>query len=247
MTQDLETCLDCFNDFPVSEGTLIIQNETFRDFTCHPCEKLPSVSCGACGEFYRVKHECDVLEDERVNHTFDMRKVAYAVAVETLAPCTVEMTGGNCATIFLGEPNAKGFYPVACGAGSFEFDNLPNQSPAYFDGFWIGRDGQEDKGFYYEGEHTEREVIEAIKSFYAKVIAENAGLKEYEVQVSINSFAYIVVLAKDEEHAEEVADSKSWGEWKLDTDFSSADTFQVREMDGEGGYMTSEERANAKN
>ena len=137
MTQDLYTCLDCFNDFPVSEGTLIIHSETFHEFTCHACEKLPSVSCGACGEFYKASHKCDVPED--------------------------------------------------------------------------------------------------------------AGLKEYEVQVSINSFAYIVVLAKDEEHAEEVADSKPWSEWKLDTDFSSADSLQVREMDGEGGYMTAEERANSKN
>ena len=244
MIQDLETCSDCFNDFPVSEGTLVIQNETFREFTCHSCEKLPSVSCGACGEFYKTSHKCS---EETWFEIFDMRKVARDLAVETLAPCTVEMTGGNCATIFLGNPDEEGYYPVACGAGSYIFDNLPNQSPAYFAEFWIGRDGQEDKGFYYEGKNTERGVIDAIKSFYAEVIAENAGLKEYEVQVSINSFAYIVVLAKDEEHAEEVADSKSWSEWKLDTDFSSADTFQVREMDGEGGYMTSEERANAKN
>ena len=94
---------------------------------------------------------------------------------------------------------------------------------------------------------TEEELLEDLLEFgTSRLLEQEEELKEYEVQVNINSFAYIVVLAKDEEHAEEVADSKSWGEWKLDTDFSSADTFQVREMDGEGGYMTTEERANSR-
>ena len=93
---------------------------------------------------------------------------------------------------------------------------------------------------------TEEELLEDLLEFgTSRLLEQEEELKEYEVQVNINSFAYIVVLAKDEEHAEEVADSKSWGEWKLDTDFSSADTFQVREMDGEGGYMTAEERLNS--
>ena len=93
---------------------------------------------------------------------------------------------------------------------------------------------------------TEEELLEDLLEFGTSRLLEQEELKEYEVVVSINSFAYIVVLAKDEEHAEEVADSKPWSEWKLDTDFSSADTFEVREMDGEGGYMTAEERLNSQ-
>jgi len=253
ITETNYTCTDCFNEFRVNEGVLRIQSETYEEFTCNACESTPLKACGACGELYRLTHECEAEAEARINETFDMRKVAYFLAHETLAPCFVTMTGGNCATLYLGEPDEKGFYPVACGVGSYEWENRPNYSPAYYSDFWIGEDSDEDdddSGYFYKGEHTESAITEAIKNYFVKVTNERKGLKEYEVQVSLNAFAYQVIFAKSEEEAEELARAKplnvSAG-WKFDTDYNSIGEFQVREMDGEGGYMTAEERANFKN
>ena len=69
-----------------------------------------------------------------------------------------------------------------------------------------------------------------------KADEEANALHEYEVQTSVNTFAYIVVTAYDEEEALNTANASAWANWKIDTDWSSADTPEVRLMDGEGGY-----------
>ena len=82
---------------------------------------------------------------------------------------SVQMTGGNCATIYCGEENEFGFYPVACGPGSFKYEGL-NHSIGFAGEFYIGTDVESDDGFYYDGSNDEVKIAESIATFYADVL-----------------------------------------------------------------------------
>jgi hypothetical protein len=74
--------------------------------------------------------------------TFKLSKVAELIT-EAGFPAYVEMTGGNCGTILVGQPDAEGFYTTAGGAGSFADDE------GWYEEFHIGRDNDEAEGFYF--------------------------------------------------------------------------------------------------
>ena len=61
-------------------------------------------------------------------------------------------------------------------------------------------------------------------------------MKKYEIQTRVTSWAYIEIEAENEEEALKLANVKPWEEWKHDTDWSSADTCEVRELE-EGYYL----------
>lgn len=102
--------------------------------------------------------------------TFSLRNVAKLVT-DAGFPAYVEMTGGNCGTILVGEADAEGFYTTACGAGSFS-DDL-----GYYDEFYIGRDGQED-GFYFHDYNpiwSEQSVANAIIHAHKIYLSQKVG------------------------------------------------------------------------
>ncbi len=57
-------------------------------------------------------------------------------------------------------------------------------------------------------------------------------MKRYEVSVQVNSYAFIVVNAANEEEAEAKARAVHWERWRLDTDYSTAEDYEVRESKG---------------
>jgi hypothetical protein len=48
-------CLDCYNDFPKSEG-ILTDNQGHQEFICNPCSTKSA--CGACGEWTQSAHNC---------------------------------------------------------------------------------------------------------------------------------------------------------------------------------------------
>lgn len=75
-------------------------------------------------------------------------------------------TGGGCATLYLGDPDTEGFYPVVCGAGMYDPEN-PDNSEGFADQFYIGRDSEvSDFGFYYKGENDTLKIADAIFDFF---------------------------------------------------------------------------------
>lgn len=50
------TCLECYSQFPASEG-IVTNNQNHQEFTCNPCSTKSS--CGACGEWsMQLTHNC---------------------------------------------------------------------------------------------------------------------------------------------------------------------------------------------
>lgn len=75
-------------------------------------------------------------------------------------------TGGGCATLYLGDPNAEGFYPVVCGAGIYDPEN-PDNSEGFADEFFIGRDDdRQAQGFYYKGENNVVKIADQIFNYF---------------------------------------------------------------------------------
>ena len=101
--------------------------------------------------------------------TFSLRNVAKLVT-DAGFPAYVEMTGGNCGTIYVGDVNAEGYYTTACGVGSYA-DDL-----GYYEEFYIGRDGDEQEdGFYFHDynpiwseESVAKAIVHAHKVFLSK-------------------------------------------------------------------------------
>lgn len=54
-------------------------------------------------------------------------------------------------------------------------------------------------------------------------------MKRYEVSVQVNSYAWTIVEAANEEEAEAKARAVHFEYWKLDTDYSTAEEYEVRE------------------
>lgn len=57
-------------------------------------------------------------------------------------------------------------------------------------------------------------------------------MKMYEVSAQVNSYAWIVVKAANEEEAQAKARAIHWERWRLDTDYSTAEDYEVRESEG---------------
>lgn len=105
-----------------------------------------------------------------MNKTFSLSKVA-SIVTEAGFEAHVSMTGGNCGTIYVGEPNEEGYYTTACGAGSFADDC------GWYSEFYIGRDGEED-GFYfhdYNPEWSEMSVAKAIIHAHKTYLSQKVG------------------------------------------------------------------------
>ena len=54
-------------------------------------------------------------------------------------------------------------------------------------------------------------------------------MKKYEVSAQVNSFIWTIVEAENQEEAEAKARAIHFEYWKLDTDYSTAEDFEVRE------------------
>ena len=75
-------------------------------------------------------------------------------------------TGGGNATLYLGDPNAEGFYPVVCGAGIYDYEN-PNNSEGFVYDFFIGRDDDfQGQGFIYKGENNVVKIADQIYDYF---------------------------------------------------------------------------------
>lgn len=75
-------------------------------------------------------------------------------------------TGGGCATLYLGDPDAEGFYKVACGAGMYDPEN-PDNSEGFADQFYIGNDSDySDKGFWYKGANDPVKIADQIFNYF---------------------------------------------------------------------------------
>jgi hypothetical protein len=107
---------------------------------------------------------------------FSLRKVASLIK-EAGFEAYVEMTGGNCATIFIGKANEEGFFTTAGGAGNYSLDR------GYYEEFAIGRDGDDEVFFYYHDYNhpntwSEQSVADAMvhahKTYLAQDAKENA-------------------------------------------------------------------------
>jgi len=128
-------CLDCCKQVEESNGTVRI-NYGFEEFICFDCS--PKI--------------------------FSLSKVASLICDAGLN-AQVYMTGGNCGTIYVGEPNEEGFYPIAGGAGNYSLDC------GYYQEFAIGQDGSEDDFFYYHNhvnanDWSEQSVADAMINAY---------------------------------------------------------------------------------
>ena len=102
---------------------------------------------------------------------FSLRKVA-SLITEAGFPAYVEMTGGNCGTILVGEPDAEGFYTTAGGAGSYADDC------GWYEEFHIGRDDESGEGFYfhdYNPEWSEESVAKAMIHAHKTYLSQKVG------------------------------------------------------------------------
>jgi hypothetical protein len=61
-------------------------------------------------------------------------------------------------------------------------------------------------------------------------------MTRYEVQTRVTTWAYIEVEAENEDQALVEANALPYSEWKLDTDWSSADSPEVQELEN-GAYL----------
>jgi hypothetical protein len=141
---NIYVCLDCYKQVEESNGTVRV-NYGFEEFICFDCAP----------------------------RRFSLSKVASLIR-DAGFNAQVYMTGGNCGTIYIGEPDAEGFYPTAGGAGNYSLDC------GYYQEFAIGQDGSEDDFFYYHdythpNAWSEQSVADAMihahKVYLSKVVA----------------------------------------------------------------------------
>lgn len=103
---------------------------------------------------------------------FSLSKVASLIK-EAGFEAYVEMTGGNCGTIYVGQPNDEGYFTTAGGAGSYADDC------GWYEEFAIGRDGNEDIYFYYHDYNhpntwSEQSVADAMVHAHKTYLAQDA-------------------------------------------------------------------------
>ena len=126
ITETNYTCLDCFNDFPLSKGVLVANFAPFVEFTCHECNNTPREICGACG-FLHAENDCDLQVEELLNllpseceenkegglhygcyqcacaHASEEQettKIAEALILSGVPRVIVEQTGGFCMVVY---------------------------------------------------------------------------------------------------------------------------------------------------
>lgn len=118
-----------------------------------------------CNNCYLLAHdnnnECPAYNDE-----FLFSGVIAQLARDGII-AEVMQTGGGNATLYVGKPNANGFYDVVCGAGVYDYEN-PKNSFGFTSEFWIGRDDDErqGQGFYYKGENDTKKIAHAIFEYF---------------------------------------------------------------------------------
>ena len=54
-------------------------------------------------------------------------------------------------------------------------------------------------------------------------------MARYEVSAQVNSYVWTIVEAASQEEAEAKARAIGWEGWRLDTDYSTAEEYEVRE------------------
>jgi len=99
---------------------------------------------------------------------FNMNKVAELLILKGIKT-NVEMTGGNCATIYCGEADSEGYFPVAACPGTYMLDGL-DYSVATIADFYIGSDKDEEECFPYDGGNDEIKIAEEIAKYYSDVV-----------------------------------------------------------------------------
>ena len=100
---------------------------------------------------------------------FNMDKVVEWLQIAGIKT-TIEMTGGNCATIYCGEPDSDGYYPVSAGPGSFHYAGIDHSVGTVAD-FYIGSDKDADIVFAYDGGNDEVQIAGQIAKFYQDVMS----------------------------------------------------------------------------
>lgn len=102
----------------------------------------------------------------KLNTEFSLGKIVDLLARDGVKSEIMHTGGGN-ATLYIGEPNDKDFYPVVCGAGVYDYEN-PANSIGFSDQFWIGRDDDENQGqgFYYTGANDLKRIENVIFNYF---------------------------------------------------------------------------------
>jgi hypothetical protein len=155
----------------------------YEELYCSVCEKC-SYPCLKVQEARRDMplHEANDLEGEMVNlavkeglEKWDSYNSEFSlIAVENelkrlgIIAFTAN-TGGGCATIYLGDPNAEGYYLTVGGPGSFEGAGNP---VGYFEDFYIGPDEQTlpDAPSIYNGERTVEGIVAALADAFNRAL-----------------------------------------------------------------------------
>lgn len=134
----------------------------FNNIDCDVCGQFIESAplCNNCGQYetHANDYDCPAYNDE-----FLFSGVVAQLARDGIVSEVMHTGGGN-ATLYVGNPNAKGFYDVVCGAGVFDNEN----SFGFASQFWIGRDDDErqGQGFYYKGENDVKKIAHAIFEYF---------------------------------------------------------------------------------
>lgn len=104
---------------------------------------------------------------------FDMGYVKDEVAKLLDLPAHIENTGGGCATIYVGNPDAEGYYPLAVGPGNLENREGFDFSIGQYSDFSVGRDdpsgASNDGSGEYKGLYSAEQLIQFIASEYRRL------------------------------------------------------------------------------
>lgn len=124
--------------------------------------QLPELDyCNAC---HLLAHDNDI-ECPAYNDEFSLGDVVALLAKDGIK-AEIMQTGGGNATLYLGDPNADGYYSVVCGAGVWDWDT-PKNSYGFTSEFFIGRDDdRQNEGFYYKGKNDVKEIEQVIYDYF---------------------------------------------------------------------------------
>ena len=104
---------------------------------------------------------------------FDMSYVKDEVAKLLDLPARIENTGGGCATIYVGNPDSEGYYPLAVGPGNLENREGFDFPIAQYSDFSVGRDdpsgASNDGSGVYNGLYNAEQLIQFIASEYRRL------------------------------------------------------------------------------
>ena len=101
-----------------------------------------------------------------MNTEFSLSKVVELLARDGVKAELMQTGGGN-ATLYLGDPDKDGFYPVLCGPGLYNWDN-PALSVGDIREFFIGKDGEsgDEDVFAYQGANDVRKIANVIFNYF---------------------------------------------------------------------------------